>query len=300
MEKTTTTKPNSNSNLKAIIIVLALLLVGSLAYIFTLTTDVETTQASLATAKTEKETIMKDLETLKSTYDAAIAENTTMSADLVAERDKVVALMADLQKSRGNSASLRKYKDDFLALDNKMKEMMLENESLKRLNSKIIAQRDSTGVVLSQSRSQNEELSMQKEELARTVEKGAKLNVVNLKAVAYKQKSSGKQILTEKAGAADVLKISFTIAANPIAKTGDKEYYVQIIDATNAILGDKKLATFEGGKTLEYSFIASVKYENQSVDVSQDIAGSKFAKGTYFVNLFDKGDMVSTSSVTLK
>lgn len=296
----TKTNSNSNTNLKAIIIVLALLLVGSLVYIFTLTTDVTTTQTALTTAKTEKEEIMKELETLKSTYDAAIAENTTMSADLVAERDKVVALMADLQRAKGNSASLRKYRDEVVVLNNKMKELVLENEVLKKQNVTLTSQRDSTGVVLSQSRNQNQQLSGQNEELAKTVEKGAKLNVMNLKAVALKIKKSGKEIATVKAGSADVLRISFTIAANPIAKSGDKEYYVQIIDATNAILGDKKIATFEGGKTLEYSFVTSVKYDKQAVEVSQDIAGSKFAKGTYFVNIFDKGEMVSTSNVTLK
>ncbi|MES2544348.1 MAG: hypothetical protein V4548_05645 [Bacteroidota bacterium] len=299
MEKTKTTS-NSNTNLKAIIIVLALLLAGSLAYIFTLKTDVTTTQTSLTTEKTEKDKLMQELQTLKATYDAALAENTTMSADLVTERDKVVALMSDLQKSRGNASSLKKYKEQFLALDLRMKELSLENESLKRQNGKLTVQRDSTGVVLSQARNQNQELSGQNEELARTVEKGAKLNVMNVKAVAYKVKKSGKQTLTEKAGSADILKISFTIAANPIAKAGEKEYYVQIIDATNAILGDKKQTTFEDGKTLEYSFITTVKYDNQAVDVSQDIAGSKFAKGTYFVNIFDKGEMVSTSNVTLK
>ncbi len=299
MEKTKTTS-NSNTNLKAIIIVLALLLAGSLAYIFTLKTDVTTTQTSLTTEKTEKDKLMQELQTLKATYDAALAENTTMSADLVSERDKVVALMSDLQKSRGNASSLKKYKEQFLALDLRMKELSLENESLKRQNGKLTVQRDSTGVVLSQARNQNQELSGQNEELARTVEKGAKLNVMNVKAVAYKVKKSGKQTLTEKAGSADILKISFTIAANPIAKAGEKEYYVQIIDATNAILGDKKQTTFEDGKTLEYSFITTVKYDNQAVDVSQDIAGSKFAKGTYFVNIFDKGEMVSTSNVTLK
>jgi hypothetical protein len=47
-----------------------------------------------------------------------------------------------------------------------------------------------------------------------------------LKTAAYKLRSSGKQIETEKARKADVLKISFTINENKVAKQGDKTYYV--------------------------------------------------------------------------
>ena len=68
----------SSSSLKAIIAVLAVLLVGSLIYIFKVTSDVTTVQTELKSTMTEKETVMKDLEDLKATYDAAIAENTSI------------------------------------------------------------------------------------------------------------------------------------------------------------------------------------------------------------------------------
>jgi hypothetical protein len=52
--------------------------VGSIGYIFKITSEATATQGVLATTKTEKESVMKDLEALKSTYDAAIAENNSM------------------------------------------------------------------------------------------------------------------------------------------------------------------------------------------------------------------------------
>jgi hypothetical protein len=289
----------SNSSLKAIIIALSLLLVGSLWYIYKITSDANTTQLSLNKTKTEKESVMKDLEALKSTYDAAIAENTSMSDELIAERDKVVNLMADLQKSKGDAASMAKYKTQFVAMESRMKGMMKENETLKKENVTLTSQRDSTVVVLGESKKFNEVLVGQNEELAKTVEKGSKLNVTNLKTAAYKLKSSGKQVETDKAGRADVLKISFTIAENAIAKSGDKMYYVQVIDSKNNVLGDKQTENF-GDKSLTYSFTTNVKYENKSVEVSQDLPGKSFEKGTYFVNVFDKNELVSKSSFSLK
>ncbi|AWG22280.1 hypothetical protein FFWV33_12495 [Flavobacterium faecale] len=295
----------SNSSLKAVIAVLAILLVGSLVYIFKVSSDVENVQTELKTTLTEKETVMKDLQDLKSTYDAAIAENTSMSEELIKERDKVVSLMSDLSKSKGDVASMAKYKTQFIALQANMKSLMAENEGLKKQNTKLTVQRDSTAVVLVASQKTNETLLSQNDDLAKTVEKGARLSIVNLKTSAYivrtpgLLRSSEKQIETDKASRADRLKISFTIAENQIAKSGDKTYYVQVIDSKNNVLGDKKTQNF-GDKTLSYSFATTIKYENKSVVVSENLAGKNFAKGSYFVNVFDKDVLVSKSSFDLK
>jgi cytochrome c556 len=286
----------SNSNLKAIVIVLLLLLLGSLGYIFKMSTDAEIVRTELKTTLTEKESVMKDLQELKATYDAAIAENTSMSEELIKERDKVVALMADLKKSNGD---VSKFKSQLTALQNNMKVLIAENDNLKKQNVTLTVQRDSTRVVLVESKKANEVLTSQNSELSKTVEKGSVLTVLNTKGAAFKVRSSGKQIETDKASRADILKVSFTIAENKIAKSGTKLYYVQVIDSENNVVGEKKVENF-GTKSLTYSFTTNVKYENKTVDVTEDLAGSKFAKGIYTVNVFDKAELVSRTSFSLR
>jgi len=287
---------NNNSSLKAIIAVLAVLLIGSLVYIFKLSSDTEVVKTELTTSMTEKESVMKDLQELKATYDAAIAENTSMSDELIQERDKVVALMDDLNKSKGD---VSKYRSQVQAMQGKMKTLVAENDELKKQNGVLTVQRDSTITVLGESKKYNEVLVGQNEELAKTVEKGAKLSVLNTKTAAYKLRSSGKQIETDKASRADVLKVSFTIAENQIAKSGDKTYYVQVIDAKNNVLGEKKTENF-GDNSLTYSFKTTVKYENKTVNVSEDLPGKDFAKGTYFINVYDNDELVSKTSFNLR
>lgn len=289
----------SNSNLKAVIAILAVLLVGSLVYIFKMTSDAKALETEISTTKSDKESVMKDLEELKARYDAAIAENTSMSDELIAEREKVVNLMTELKKSKGDAASMSKYKSQYFALESKMKALIAENDTLKKDNAKLTTERDSTITVLGESRKYNEVLVGQNQELSKTVEIAQKLTVSNLQTAAYKLRSSGKQIATEKARKADILKISFTIAENKVAKQGDKTYYVQVIDSKNNVLGDKKTQTF-GENSLTYSFETTVKYENKSVNVSQDLPGTNFEKGDYFVNVFDNGELVSKSSFSLK
>jgi len=286
----------NNQSLKAVIAVLAILLVGSLVYIFKMSSDVETVQAEVVKVGSEKESVMKDLQDLKATYDAAIAENTSMSEELIQERDKVVNLMDELKKSNGD---LSKYKSQVKTLQKHMNELMKENESLRNQNVTLTTQRDSTVTVLGEQKKFNEVLVGQNEELSKTVEKGAKLSILNLQTAAYKLRSSGKEIATDKASRADILKISFTIAENSIAKSGDKDYYVQVIDSKNNVLGEAKTVNF-GSKELFYSFISSVKYENKTVQVSQDLPGKNFEKGLYSVNVFDKDQLVSSTNFTLK
>ena len=211
----------SNSNLKAIVVVLALLLVGSLAYIFKLSSDAKATQEQIVKVTDDKGKVLDELTALKATYDDAIAENTSMSSELITEREKVVQLMNDVQKSKGDVASLQGYRQKFIALDSKMKTLMVQVDELKAQNATLTVQRDSTVTVLGESKKYNEVLVGQNEELSKTVERGSKLTITNLQTAAYKLKSSGKEVATEKASRADVLKISFTVAENSIAKSCD-------------------------------------------------------------------------------
>lgn len=287
---------SSNSGLKAIIAILALLLLGSLAYMYKLSTDNTNTIALL---ESEKEDVLKNLQISKTSLDEAIASNTTLSEELIAERDKVQQLMAEVERSKGDAGALAKYKAEAARLNSRIAALMKDVDVLKKENTKLSSTIDSTNVVLKDSRKANDTLVSRNDYLAKTVEKGSKLSVLNLQTTAVKQKSSGKQVATDKASRADVLKVSFMIAENQIAKSGDKTYYVQIIDAKNNVLGDKKTETF-GDKALTYSFISTVKYENKTVKVEKDLPVSDITEGNYFVYIFDKTELVSKTSFILK
>ncbi|WP_026711276.1 hypothetical protein [Flavobacterium filum] len=290
---------NNNSKLKAIILVLSLLLLASLGYMFKMSSDAKKVETELSSVTTEKETALDELAQLKTTYDAAIAENTSMSEELIAERDKVVKLMEELKKAKVDSGTLANYKRQIADLQSKMNALIQENDALKKLNQDLTTEIDSTKTILVEAKQYNQVLAGQNEELSKTVEKASKLSILNLKTGAYKVKSSGKEVATEKARRADILKVSFTIAENKVAKSGDKSYYVQVIDSKNNVLGEKKLIEF-GDQSLTYSFITTVQYENNTVNVSENLPGENFEKGSYFVNIFDKGELVGKTSFTLK
>lgn len=287
---------SNNSGLKAIIAILSLLLIGSLIYMYKLTSDSKQVEEVLIT---EKDAVLKDLAIAKDSLESAISSNTTLSDELVAERDRVQKLIADIEKSKGDAQAMTKYKEEALKLRGSIARLMKEVEALKKENKNLVTRIDSTNVVLTDTRKVNDTLVSQNDYLAKTVERGSKLTVLNLQSTALKQRSSGKQVETDKASRADVLKISFMIAENQIAKSGDKTYYVQVIDSKNNVIGEKKTETF-GDKNLTYSFIATVKYENKTVKVEKDLPVTNVQSGSYFVNIFDKSDLISKTSFTLR
>ena len=291
----------NNSGLKAVVVVLALLLVGSLFYIYTLTSDAKVMNTALTTVKSEKDNVLDSLAILKTTYDEAIEAKTVLSDDLIAEREKVVNLISDLKKSKGDASSMRKFKNQYVALQSKMKNLVAENNALKKSNQLLTVQRDSTIVVNGEQKRFNDTLVVQNQNLAKTVEKASRLVVMNLRTQAIREKSSGKQIDTDKASRADKLKVCFSLAANAVAKTGEKTYYVQVIDSKNNVLGDKQNLTF-GEQVLTYSFITKVAFDGKSVDICEflDGKGKDFEAGIYYVNIFDKSDLVSKTSFNLR
>ena len=129
--------------------------------------------------------------------------------------------------------------------------------------------------------------------------KYVKVSMSNVKAGAFISKSASKQEETTNASRADLLKITFTLDGNPNAKAGDKTYYFQIINGKNNVLG-KRVTEFFDNESLTYSFKKSFDYNNESITITQEFLQEEFQKGVYFINIFDRDDLVGKTSFTLK
>lgn len=129
--------------------------------------------------------------------------------------------------------------------------------------------------------------------------KYSKVSMSNVKAGAFISKSASKQEETTNASRADLLKITFTLDGNANAKAGDKTYYFQIINGKNNVLG-KRVTEFFDNESLTYSFKKSFDYNNESTTITQEFLQEEFQKGVYFVNIFDRDDLVGKTSFTLK
>ncbi len=287
------------SKLKVAVFLLSLALIGCLIYITTLITKTSEIQKEVVVVKKDKDKILGDFNALKIIYDNAIAENTAMSQELIIERDKIVQLMEDIKKSDGSIAVLTTFKNKFTLLDGKMKNMVVEVNDLLTKNKNLSSKIDSTNIVLSTEKLYSKNLSEKNEVLTKTVEKASELTLLNFKCTPLKVKSSGKESETDQASKVNRLRISFFIAENRIVDDLEKKYYVQVIDPGNNVLGEKKTIRFKD-VTLTYSFEKNVNYSKKSMEITEDLPGTSFAKGTYYLKVFDKNEVVSNTSFVLK
>lgn len=290
---------SNNRSLKVILGILALLLVATAFYTYTLYTDSAATEKQLLD---EKAVVMQDLSNMAEQYDIAIGDNEVANAKLVEARDRIQGLMDSLKVSDNNVRSLWRYKTKFLALEDEMDALLAENDSLKVENALLATVLDSTQLQLSESTVFNDSLLAQNTELADIVENAAVLSTAGLKGFGVIVRSSGKLIPTERARRTDKIRVCFTVTKNVLVLSGDKEFFVQVLDPSNNVLGLNQEIQFEE-KVLNYSLISKFNYESKNLDICEFIdarGDAKFVKGRYVVNVFDENNLVSTSEFTLQ
>jgi hypothetical protein len=290
---------SNNRSLKVVLGILALLLVATLFYTYTLYNDSANTEKQLIE---EKALVMKDLNNMAEQYDVAIGDNEAANAKLVEARERIQGLMDSLKVSDNNVRSLWRYKKKFLALEEEMNALLAENDSLKVENALLATVLDSTQLQLNERIVFNDSLLAQNTELADIVENAAILSAAGLKGFGVIVRSSGKLIPTERARRTDKIRVCYTVAKNSLVISGDKELFVQVLDPKNNVLGLNEQIQFED-QILNYSLISRFNYESKNLDICEFIEareGVAFEKGRYVINVFNQENLVATSEFTLE
>ena len=290
---------STSRGLKILLGIVAVLFLGTAFYTYTLYNEGIQTKKDLTE---EKARVLEDLNNMAAKYDTAIGENQVANEKLIEARERITGLIDSLQISDNNVKSLWRYKKKYLALHEEMDDLLAENDSLKVENAFLATTLDSTKVQLEERTVFNDSLLAQNTELADIVENAAVLSTVGLKGFGVIERSSGKLIPTERARRADKLRVCYTVAKNSLVSSGEKMFYVQVLDPNENVLGLNNQIQFEE-KVINYSLISSFNYEDNNLDVCEFIAQNgkeDFSKGRYVVNVFNEGELVSVSEFTLK
>ncbi|MBC3846502.1 chromosome partitioning protein ParA [Winogradskyella echinorum] len=289
----------TNTGLKVGLGILLVLFLGTAFYTSKLYTEKQENEKTLVS---EKQQVMNDLSNMAQEYDAAIAESEVKNQDLIAARDRIQGLMDSLKISQNSVNSLWRYKKKFLALQEEMDVLLVENDRLKGENEYLASSLDSTQVQLAERTMFTDSLLVQNTELATVVEDASALQTVGLIGMGVLERSSGKQVPMERARRSDKIKVCFTVAKNTLAEAGDKELYVQVIDPKNNVLGANDQVQFDD-QVLNYSLISRFNYENRNLQICEYVSkpqDSKFEAGRYKINVFSAKELISSSEFVLK
>jgi regulator of replication initiation timing len=289
----------TGTGLKVGLGILLVLFLGTAFFASKLYNDKKETEKTLIS---EKQEVMNDLTNMAKQYDEAIADNEITNQNLLEARERIQGLMDSLKVSQNSVNSLWKYRKKYLALQREMDVLMAENDRLKVENEYLATSLDSTQVQLAERTTFTDSLLVQNTELASVMKDAAALQTVGLKGLGVIERSSGKQIPTERARRSDKIKVCFTVAKNALADAGDKALYVQVIDPKNNVLGENGQLQFDD-EVLNYSLISRFNYENRNLNICEYISrpdDDKFESGRYRVNVFNDKELISSSEFYLK
>ena len=293
------TTQSSNNNRANILIGLLLVLLVSLAgYTYTL---IQQNKETVLFLEADKAEVQKELEALVVSYNEILQDNNLKDKDLLAARDRVIALLDSVKDYKANLSIITRYKAQVRGLKNERTQLFKRADSLLVVTQRLAIEKDSTTAVLIKTIKVVDSVTTANTQLFNSLEKGALIGISNLDATAIIVRKGGKIKETKRASRADKIRVCYTIAPNTLAQAGDRVLYVQVINPDNNIIGDKSNITF-GQDLLTYSKSESVFYENQALDVCAIVGttGQDVLKGLYTINIFDAQRQIGSTTLMLK
>lgn len=291
---------NKKSNSKLIVIILAVLLVAVLGYTFYSGSEHKKLTDAI---EVEKHEIEQNLDSMIVKYEDAIAQKTSMSGELMAERDRIIALRDSIKDLKVvNYSMLRRYKGEISKLEDSNKKLFLLNESLTSSNQLLTTNLDSANVKITRQIAKNDTLTVQNLTLAQKVALGSELKVSAAKVIAMKERNNGKLVETSRSNNTDALRINLTIVKNEIAEKGDHQVYIQVVDSKGTTLAQKGEVMLSNNTVISYSDLSMVNYLNEAIDVISLVEVNRdiMKTGVYTVNIYIDNKFVGATKIALK
>lgn len=252
--------------------------------------------------------LTKDFQNMLNTYDDLIQKDNSKADSLNIQKEKIISLMSDLDKSRRNGSlnaqKIAQLNKENTTLRSIMKSYVFQIDSLNTLNVKLNTELNQTNSKLESTQSERDQYKKEATEKAEQVRLGAKLQAFNFKSNGLKMKINNTTDETNRARNCVQIQSSFTLSENPLNKSGNKTIYLQITDPSGKILQTKSNFTVETENGIvAYSDKKDVNYQNKQLDMSiyYDFASNEEAiKGTYKIKIFCDGSIAGTDSFILK
>jgi len=294
-------KAEKEHKLKVLVWIFGVLLVSALAYIFYAYSVNKENEEYLIQ---QKEEIVGELAQMELQYEGVKLSNDSLNTEMLEQQERISSMRDSLDRLKAYPAILRKYKKLVDRMKKEKRQLFLLADSLDRVNQILIIQRDSAEKKLQEQTRITERLTSQNLDLAKAVEKGAKLDLFNLKAEGVRVSSSGKISTTSRTRRVDKIRVCMTLGRNKLAKVGYKDIYVRIATPDDVLLkSTQSNNTFViDGEKMEFSAKTRVYYEQESLDVCVFVDGAQydFQKGVYLIAVYADGNFIGETEMMLK
>ena len=285
---------------KKFIVILIVLIVLIAGVSFLAINDFRKNKEMAEVFAVEKEEMENEYSTFAAQYDELQVQinNDSLREKLESEKLKTQRLLEELRQVKTtNAAEIIRLKKELKTVRAVLRSYVIQIDSLNRLNAALREENQEVKSKYSAATAQINTLSQEKKNLNEKVSLAAQLDATNISALPMNKR--GRKARRVK----DVKKIAitFTIAKNITAETGNKTVYVRIAKPDNGILSKGNTTFAYEDREITYSIKKYIEYtgEEQSVTVYWDVE-EFLPSGTYNVYIFADGNMIGQNSFEMK
>lgn len=288
-----------NKKITIALAILALLLIGGIAYLYTsLDEQKKVNQDMQELAELDKKEMQNEYEKFAQQYSEMKNQinNDSIVAQLTQEQLRTQQLLQELKNVKATDArEITRLKKELATCRAIIRSYVLEIDSLNRLNQNLTAENTRVKGQYEEATRQIEGLNAEKTSLTEKVAIAAQLDAIGISVIMNDKKGKA----TKKINKAKNLQVNFSIARNVTASNGVKTLYVRIQTPTGQTLTNGGTFNYEN-RSLQYSMKKSVEYSGEETPVSMFWNIEEFlTEGTYKVSIFADGNMIGSRSVTL-
>lgn len=256
----------------------------------------------------ERNDLEEELTGMIQQYDAITVENEELSAEAIAQKEKINELMERVSKLSKDDKNLRweidKLKKEARTLRDIMKGYLVKIDSLNQANAALTQENTTLSSNLSTVTTQKQELETTVNSQESIIKQGSVIPAMGMTASGLRIKSSGKQTETNRASRAEMIRTCCTLGENRITSAGNKTLHMRIISPEGAVLEDEDYpnATFQmEGVSGKYSTKRDIQYNNQPQEVCVFYTvGNELSTGQYIVELYESGSLIGKTSFDLR
>jgi DNA repair ATPase RecN len=255
---------------------------------------------------TEKTRLQTELDSLEAQIEQVNSGKAKLSTEMQAKNDslqaKIKVLRQELAKGKLTQAELDKAQEDVKQLRYFVASYTAQIDELKKQNTSLTSERDTLKTNLAVASKKDSSLSKQNQDLGAKVKVGSAIKLAEADVVAYKIKSSGKEVDVKRASPAKKIKINFTVASNSLAEKGMHDIFVRIIDPTGNLITETDSGNFSAdGQDIQFTYKTAIDFKDDGSEYTIDwVNPVAFQKGTYTVLLYADGYTMGKTSFMLK
>lgn len=260
----------------------------------------------LYTVALQKENLQIEIDRIEAELDNIKNQNIEGLPDNLVQEEQFARkiiddLRAELEKNGISDAQIQVAKDQIQKLKKNVSSLKDDVGELKLQNELLLKQNKELNSTVKEKDNQVENLRQRNELLSDKVTVASSIKVSNILVNGVEKTRKGELEIESRAKRVDDLQIKFSIADNPLAKSGSKEVFVRIIDPHGNLIAKSGDVFHVHGDKLQYTFKESISFTNKGEEYQflwRD--GDRFKKGAYTVLLYADDAIMGRSSVVLK